>query len=162
MSRARSERIIRSPLSAARIDTAASCTLSIDTSGEGFIDFTEEVRRFVAETGIVSGAITLFVQHTSASLTIQENADPDVLTDLTTALRRLAPRDVGWVHDTEGPDDMPAHIRSMLTATSLHVPVLDGRLALGTWQGIYLIEHRARPHRREVVLQVVGAVRREA
>lgn len=130
--------------------------LAIETGGESFVDFTEEVRRFVTESGVAAGLVTLFVRHTSASLTIQENADPDVLTDLTTALRRLAPQGAGWVHEMEGPDDMPAHIRTMLTATSLQVPVIDGKLALGTWQGIYLIEHRAAPHRREVVLQVVG------
>jgi secondary thiamine-phosphate synthase enzyme len=101
--------------------------------------------------------VTLFIRHTSASLTIQENADPTVLVDLTTALNRLAPENAGWRHDTEGPDDMPAHIKTMLTATSLHVPVLGRALALGTWQAIYLVEHRARPHRREVVLQFVGA-----
>ena len=101
--------------------------------------------------------LTLFVQHTSASLTIQENADPSVLTDLTTALRRLAPEGAGWTHDTEGPDDMPAHIKSMLTVTSLQVPVHGGKLALGVWQAIYLIEHRRRPHRREIVLQFLGA-----
>ena len=101
--------------------------------------------------------MTLFIRHTSASLTIQENADPTVLVDLTTALNRLAPENAGWRHDTEGPDDMPAHIKTMLTATSLHVPVLGGALALGTWQAIYLVEHRARPHRREVVLQFIGA-----
>ena len=95
----------------------------------------------------------LFLRHTSASLTIQENADPDVLRDLVSALRHLAPRDFGWVHDTEGPDDMPAHVRTMLTGVSLQIPVIDGQLALGTWQGIYLIEHRARPHRRRIVLQ---------
>src|SRR3979490_1449454 len=93
----------------------------------------------------------------SASLTIQENADPSVLDDLMTALRRLAPDNAGWSHDTEGPDDMPAHIKTMLTATSLHIPVLKGELTLGTWQAIYLIEHRARPHRREIVLQFIGA-----
>jgi secondary thiamine-phosphate synthase enzyme len=101
--------------------------------------------------------VTLFIRHTSASLTIQENADPTVLVDLTTALNRLAPENAGWRHDTEGPDDMPAHIKTMLTATSLHVPVLRSALALGTWQAVYLVEHRARPHRREVVLQFIGA-----
>ena len=101
--------------------------------------------------------MTLFIRHTSASLTIQENADPTVLIDLATALNRLAPENAGWRHDTEGPDDMPAHIKTMLTATSLHVPVLRGTLGLGTWQAIYLVEHRARPHRREVVLQFIGA-----
>ena len=115
------------------------------------------MRKFVAESGIVSGTVTLFVRHTSASLTIQENADPDVLKDLLTVLHRLAPRDGGWIHDAEGPDDMPAHIRTMLTATSLQVPVIGGRLALGTWQGIYLIEHRAAPHRREIVMQAIGS-----
>ena len=101
----------------------------------------------------------LFVRHTSASLTIQENADPSVLDDLLTALDRLAPQDGGWTHGTEGPDDMPAHIRTMLTSTSLQIPVSHGKLMLGTWQAIYLIEHRARPHRREVVVQFVGAAR---
>jgi secondary thiamine-phosphate synthase enzyme len=101
--------------------------------------------------------VTLFIRHTSASLTIQENADPTVLDDLMTALGRLAPEHAGWSHDTEGPDDMPAHIKTMLTASSLHIPVLNGELALGTWQAIYLIEHRRRPHRREIVLQFMGA-----
>ena len=102
--------------------------------------------------------MTLFIRHTSASLTIQENADPTVLVDLTTALDRLAPEDAGWRHDTEGPDDMPAHIKTMLTGASLHIPVLGSELALGTWQAVYLIEHRRRPHRREIVLQFAGAV----
>ncbi|MBN9001422.1 MAG: YjbQ family protein, partial [Rhizobiales bacterium] len=106
--------------------------------------------------GIGEGLLTLFCRHTSASLTIQENADPSVRVDLAAALDRLAPENAGWSHDTEGPDDMPAHIRTMLTAVSLQVPVLDARLALGTWQAIYLIEHRRRPHRREIVLQVMG------
>ncbi len=108
------------------------------------------------DAGAIEGVVTLFIRHTSASLTIQENADPTVLVDLTTALDRLAPEHAGWRHDTEGPDDMPAHIKTMLTATSLQIPVLDSDLALGTWQGIYLIEHRARPHRREIVLQFTG------
>jgi secondary thiamine-phosphate synthase enzyme len=102
--------------------------------------------------------VTLFVRHTSASLTIQENADPSVLDDLMTALDRLAPEDAGWTHDSEGPDDMPAHVKSMLTANSLHIAVLKRELALGTWQAIYLIEHRRRPHRREIVLQFFGAI----
>jgi secondary thiamine-phosphate synthase enzyme len=89
-------------------------------------------------------------------LTIQENADADVRTDLVTALRRLAPENAGWVHDVEGPDDMPAHVKAMLTGVSLHVPVIAGRMALGTWQGLYLIEHRSRPHRRDVLLQFIG------
>ncbi len=103
------------------------------------------------------GLLHVLIAHTSASLTIQENADPSVLRDLATALSRLAPENAGWVHDTEGPDDMPAHIKAMLTSVSLQVPVLAGEMALGTWQGIYVAEHRVRPHRREVVLQFLGA-----
>jgi secondary thiamine-phosphate synthase enzyme len=140
--------------------TAASIVsslLSVQTSGAGFTDLTAEVAKFVADARAREGAVTLFVRHTSASLTIQENADPTVLVDLTTALDRLAPENPGWRHDTEGPDDMPAHIKTMLTATSLHVPVLRSALALGTWQAVYLVEHRARPHRREIVLQFIGA-----
>ena len=134
-----------------------SSLLTVQTSGAGFTDLTAEVAQFVADARAREGAVTLFIRHTSASLTIQENADPTVLVDLTTALNRLAPENAGWRHDTEGPDDMPAHIKTMLTATSLHVPVLRSALALGTWQAIYLVEHRARPHRREVVLQFIGA-----
>jgi secondary thiamine-phosphate synthase enzyme len=140
-------------------DVIATAELTIDTPGEGFLDITGAVRDFVAGAGAKDGSVSLFLRHTSASLTIQENADPDVLRDLVTALRDLAPRDFGWVHDTEGPDDMPAHIRAMLTGVSLQIPVLDGRMALGTWQGIYLIEHRARPHQRQVVLQFTGSTR---
>jgi len=135
----------------------ATATLAVDTPGEGFVEITREVARFVADAGAREGALFLFIRHTSASLVIQENADPDVRTDLVTALRRLAPESGPWVHDTEGPDDMPAHVKSMLTGISLHVPVIGGALALGTWQGIYVAEHRARPHRREVVLQFVGS-----
>ena len=135
-----------------------STTLKVETRGEGFVDLTRETKAFLREIGAEHGALTLFIRHTSASLTIQENADPTVLKDLLTALGRLAPRDGGWLHDDEGPDDMPGHIRTMLTATSLHVPVLHGKIALGTWQALYLIEHRARPHRREVVLQFIGEV----
>jgi secondary thiamine-phosphate synthase enzyme len=131
--------------------------LAIETPGPGFVDLTDEVARFVKEAGATEGAVTLFIRHTSASLTIQENADASVLDDLATALDRLAPESAGWSHDTEGPDDMPAHVKTMLTATSLHIPVLKGELALGPWQAIYLIEHRKRPHRREVLLQFAGA-----
>ena len=120
-----------------------SSLLTVQTSGAGFTDLTAEVAKFVADARAREGAVTLFIRHTSASLTIQENADPTVLVDLTTALNRLAPENAGWRHDTEGPDDMPAHIKTMLTATSLHIPVLQGALALGTWQAIYLVEHRA-------------------
>jgi secondary thiamine-phosphate synthase enzyme len=131
--------------------------LTVQTSGRGFTDLTAEAAKFVEEAGAREGAVTLFIRHTSASLTIQENADPTVLHDLATALDRLAPENAGWRHDTEGPDDMPAHIKTMLTATSLHIPVLQGKLALGTWQAIYLIEHRRRPHRRAIVLQFAGS-----
>jgi secondary thiamine-phosphate synthase enzyme len=139
--------------------TIVSSVLTVQTSGRGFTDLTSEIAKFVKEMRALEGAVTLFIRHTSASLTIQENADPSVLRDLTTALDRLAPENAGWSHDTEGPDDMPAHVKTMLTATSLHIPVLDGELALGTWQAIYLIEHRVRPHRRGVVLQFVGTAR---
>jgi secondary thiamine-phosphate synthase enzyme len=128
----------------------------VQTSGAGFTNLTDEIAKFVNDAGGREGMVTLFIRHTSASLTIQENADPTVLDDLGTALDRLAPEDAGWRHDTEGPDDMPAHVKTMLTETSLQIPVLKGELALGTWQAIYLVEHRRRPHRREVVLQFVG------
>ncbi|WP_315783114.1 MULTISPECIES: secondary thiamine-phosphate synthase enzyme YjbQ [unclassified Bradyrhizobium] len=140
------------------IDTVVTSVLTAHTPGRGFTDLTREVEALLREIGARDGAVTAFIRHTSASLTIQENADPTVLRDLTTALARLAPEDAGWVHDTEGPDDMPAHIKTMLSSVSLQVPVRDGRMMLGTWQALYLIEHRARPHRREVVLQFIGAV----
>jgi secondary thiamine-phosphate synthase enzyme len=146
-----------SPSSVVTANTIVSSLLTVQTSGPGFVDLTSEVVKFVKDASAREGTVTLFIRHTSASLTIQENADPSVLDDLLTALDRLAPEDGGWTHDTEGPDDMPAHIKTMLTASSLHVPVLNGELALGTWQAIYLIEHRARPHRREIVLQFIGA-----
>jgi len=131
--------------------------LAVETPGLGFTDLTAEAARFVADSGVRHGLLTIFCRHTSASLAIQENADPDVRTDLLAALDRLAPRNAGYVHRIEGPDDMPAHIRAMLTGASVAVPVVDGRLALGTWQGLYLIEHRDRPHRRELILQAAGA-----
>jgi secondary thiamine-phosphate synthase enzyme len=138
-------------------DLVATATVTIEANGEGFVEITREARDFVAKLGAGNGALFAFVRHTSASLTIQENADPDVCTDLITALRHLAPENAGWIHTIEGPDDMPSHVKAMLTGVSLHVPVIAGRLALGTWQGIYLIEHRARPHRREVILQFIGS-----
>jgi secondary thiamine-phosphate synthase enzyme len=141
------------------IETVASATLAIDTRGPGFTDITRNAAAFLQEAEAGDGVLLAFIRHTSASLTIQENADPDVQADLVTALERLAPANAGWVHDTEGPDDMPAHVKTMLTNVSLHVPVAAGKLALGTWQGIYLVEHRARPHRREVLLQFVGSKR---
>jgi secondary thiamine-phosphate synthase enzyme len=147
----------RTPPSRVNIASIVSSLLTVETSGPGFVDLTREIAAFVKETDAVEGVVTLFIRHTSASLTIQENADPSVLCDLTTALDRLAPENAGWTHDTEGPDDMPAHVKSLLTTTSLQVPVLKGKLALGTWQAIYLIEHRLRAHRREIVLQFIGA-----
>ncbi|MBO4225868.1 secondary thiamine-phosphate synthase enzyme YjbQ [Bradyrhizobium neotropicale] len=149
----------RSAPSTVSATTVVSSLLTVHTSGVGFTDLTSEVAKFLREVRGAEGQVTLFIRHTSASLTIQENADPTVLEDLLTVLRRLAPENGGWRHDTEGPDDMPAHIKTMLTSTSLQVPVLDGELALGTWQAIYLIEHRTRPHRREIVLQFIGSVK---
>jgi secondary thiamine-phosphate synthase enzyme len=140
-------------------ETIVSATLTLETRGEGFTEITREVAGFLREADAGDGVLLAYIRHTSASLTIQENADPDVQTDLVTALSRLAPANAGWVHDTEGPDDMPAHVKAMLNGISLHVPVTGGALALGTWQGIYLAEHRARPHRREVLLQFVGSRR---
>jgi len=137
----------------------ATATLGIDTTGPGFVDFTRDAARFLNEAGAGEGALFAYLRHTSASLVIQENADPDVQTDLVTALDRLAPADAPWVHDTEGPDDMPAHVKSMVNGVSLHIPVIGGRLAVGTWQGLYLAEHRAAPHRREIVLQFIGSRR---
>lgn len=148
--------ITRSAPSSVQATMITSSLLSVQTPGRGFTDLTREAAKFIDEARAREGALTLFVRHTSASLTIQENADPSVLVDLTTALSRLAPENAGWTHDAEGPDDMPAHVKTMLTGASLQVPVLNGKLALGTWQAIYLIEHRARPHRREVVLQFIG------
>jgi secondary thiamine-phosphate synthase enzyme len=146
----------RTALSTASANTIVSSLLTVQTSGRGFVDLTAEIVKFMKDAGAKEGAVTLFIRHTSASLTIEENADPTVLDDLTTALDRLAPEDAGWLHDTEGPDDMPAHVKTMLTSTSLQVPVLNSALSLGTWQAVYLIEHRARPHRREIVLQFIG------
>ncbi len=151
-------KLSRTEPSAVSATTILSSLLTVQTRGAGFTDLTSQVQKFVRDAGAREGAVTLFVRHTSASLTIQENADPTVLEDLATALNRLAPENAGWRHDTEGPDDMPAHIKTMLTATSLQIPVLQSVPALGTWQAIYLVEHRARPHRREVVLQFIGEV----
>jgi secondary thiamine-phosphate synthase enzyme len=137
----------------------ASATLRVDTPGIGFTDITKEAADFIARSGAGEGVLLVFLRHTSASLTIQENADPDVQADLTAALERLAPESAPWIHDAEGPDDMPAHVKAMLNGVSLHVPVAGGKLMLGTWQGIYLVEHRRRPHSREVVLQFVGSRR---
>ena len=138
-------------------DLVASAELAVETGGEGFTEITRELARFLEQSGAGEGALLVYMRHTSASLTIQENADPDVQIDLTTALRRLAPDEGPWVHTVEGPDDMPGHIKAMLTGVSLHVPVRGGALALGTWQGVYVVEHRRRPHRRELILQFVGS-----
>ena len=143
-------------LGAGTVNRQAAGRLVVETGGPGFVEVTGEVCRFVAGAGIAQGLLTVFCRHTSASLLIGENADPDVRADLTGALDRLAPRDAPYAHGCEGPDDMPAHIRTMLTEVSLSIPVLDGAPALGTWQGIYLLEHRDRPHRRELILHLLG------
>ncbi len=140
----------------AAVSRQASARVTVSTPGQGFTDITCAVADFVRESGLRTGLVTVFCRHTSASLTIQENADPDVQTDLMSALDHLAPRGARYVHGAEGPDDMPAHIRTMLTDAALTIPLVDGRLALGTWQGIYLVEHRDRPHRRDVVLAAIG------
>ncbi|QQO24416.1 YjbQ family protein [Bradyrhizobium diazoefficiens] len=151
------KQLTRSAPSTVQATSISTALLTVPTPGRDFVDLTAEAAKFIKDVHARDGALTLFIRHTSASLTIQENADPSVLVDLATALSRLAPENAGWTHDAEGPDDMPGHIKTMLTQTSLQVPVLNGRLALGTWQAIYLLEHRKRPHRREVVLQFVGA-----
>ena len=151
------KQLTRSSPSTVQATSISTALLTVPTSGRDFVDLTAEAAKFIKDVHAREGAVTLFIRHTSASLTIQENADPSVLVDLATALSRLGPENAGWTHDTEGPDDMPAHVKTMVTGTSLQVPVLNGRLVLGTWQAIYLVEHRKRPHRREVVLQFVGA-----
>lgn len=133
--------------------------ISISTSGPGLYEFTDRAAAFLREADLGEGLLTVFVRHTSCSLVIQENADPDVQRDLHEFFRRIAPHSddpsMSWmIHTTEGPDDMPAHVRSALTQTSIGVPVSRGRMMLGTWQGIYLFEHRDRPHRREIVLHL--------
>lgn len=135
----------------------ASGRLVVETKGQGFSDITEATSRWIFGTGILHGLLTVFCRHTSASLLIQENADPDVRRDLLAAFDRLAPRDTAYAHHTEGPDDMPAHIRTMLTGTSLSIPVMEGQMVLGTWQGLYLAEHRDGPHRRDLIFHLIGA-----
>lgn len=134
----------------------ANNTLVFETNGPGFTDISREIMRWLEDVRAGEGLLTVFVAHTSASLTIQENADPDVLRDLADALERVAPRAHPYRHNSEGSDDMPAHIKSMVTSTSLSIPVLEGRMTLGTWQGVYLVEHRDAPHRRRVVLTFIG------
>ena len=132
-------------------------TLTIPTEGQGLYEFTRAVRQFVTDADVATGLLTVYMRHTSCSLLIQENADADVQTDLNGFFRRLVPEGMDWlVHTTEGPDDMPAHIKAALTQTSIGIPVMEGEPAFGTWQGIYLFEHRRRPRRREVVLHLIG------
>jgi len=130
--------------------------IDVETGGPGPVDVTDRVRRVVSSSGVVTGMCTVFVQHTSAGLVIQENADPAVLRDLGRWLAKLAPESPDWEHDDEGPDDMPAHARSVLTRTSENIPVQNGDLALGVWQALYLWEYRRRPHRRSLVVHVAG------
>src|ERR1035441_59715 len=132
-------------------------TLQVATRGKGLYEITGQIAAWLGGLRVANGLLTVFVQHTSASLTIQENADPDVVHDLAAFFNRLVPEDNRlYRHTTEGPDDMPAHIRAALTLTQLSIPVLRGRMALGTWQGVYLFEHRAAPHSRSVLLHLIG------
>lgn len=134
----------------------ASHRFTVETRGKGLTEITDSIGGWLERQGITTGLLTVFCRHTSASLLIQENADPDVQRDLITYFERIAPESGAYVHDAEGPDDMPAHLRTALTSVSLSIPVEAGRMVLGTWQGIYLFEHRRAPHRREVVLHVIG------
>ena len=134
----------------------ASTMLTIESRGKGLADFTRDVVAWVREQRLDEGLLTLFCRHTSASLLIQENAAAEVRTDLADYFERIAPEGGHYAHDDEGPDDMPAHIRAALTQTHLAIPLFDGRLVLGTWQGIYLFEHRRRPHRRTIALHLIG------
>lgn len=131
--------------------------LFVETKGAGLYEFTPEAAAFVKGSELQSGLLTLFCRHTSASLTIQENADPDVVRDLNAWFARAVPENQPWMrHTTEGPDDMPAHIKSALTDASLSIPIINGCMALGTWQGLYLFEHRRHPHRRQIVVHLLG------
>jgi len=132
-------------------------TITKQTKGQGCFDISPDAAAFVAESGVQNGVLTLLIQHTSASLTIQENADPDVQLDLTSALDRIAPESGHlYRHSAEGPDDMPAHIKAALTDTTLSIPVMDGRVRLGTWQGIYILEHRRHGHERRIACHIIG------
>lgn len=135
----------------------SSTELVIATPGQGLHEVTREVCQWVEAQGMDAGLLTVFCRHTSASLCIQENAAPEVRGDVTRWLNRIAPENAGYAHDDEGPDDMPAHLKSILTGVSLSIPVLAGRPSLGTWQGIYLCEHRRAPHRRRITLNLIGA-----
>ena len=135
----------------------ASRRLDVSTKGKGLYEISDHVARWVAETGLKTGLLTVFIQHTSASLIIQENADPEVMEDLNTFFNRLAPDDSRFYrHNSEGPDDMPAHIRAALTLTQVSIPVVQGHLGVGAWQGIYVFEHRAAPHQRSLLLHLIG------
>lgn len=137
--------------------TAYGETFSINTHGKGTLEITREVARVVAAAKVTTGTVTVFVKHTSASLVIMENADPSARRDLEVFFEKLVPENTPWfIHTQEGPDDMPSHIRMALTRTSEVIPILDGRMALGTWQGIFLFEHRRAPHRREIAVSVIG------
>lgn len=133
-----------------------STILSFDTQGRGFTDITRTMADWLEGTGIAEGLLTLLCRHTSASLLIQENAAREVRTDLAAWLDRLAPEGAHYAHDDEGPDDMPAHLKAALTGVNLQIPVIGGRMALGTWQGIYLAEHRRMPHRRQIAVHLIG------
>jgi len=134
----------------------ATHLLAFDTPRQGLMEITREVAAWTRAQGMTRGLLTLFCRHTSASLVIQENADPDVRRDLEDWVADVAPESAAYRHQDEGPDDMPAHLRAALTGVQLSIPLIDGRLALGTWQGVYLFEHRRRPHRREVALHLLG------
>lgn len=134
-----------------------TATLTVDTRGAGFYDISRDIVGFLRGCKAGQGVLHVFLRHTSASLVIQENADPDVQTDLISALDRLATENAGYLHDSEGADDMPAHVKAMLNGVSLTVPVKGGAATLGTWQGVYVVEHRRAPHNREVVLQFIGS-----
>jgi secondary thiamine-phosphate synthase enzyme len=135
----------------------SNTTLTVSTRGKGLYPFTKAAEDWVSKQKVTNGLVTLFIQHTSCSLVIQENADPDVILDLRDFFERLVPEDdESYRHTAEGPDDMTSHIRSTLTQTSISVPLVSGRLALGTWQGLYVFEHRSRPHQRRIVVQLIG------
>lgn len=134
----------------------ATTSFTVPTPGQGLTDITPALRQFAADTGMQTGLLTVWCRHTSASLIVQENADPDVRKDLVSFLRWLVPEGEHYRHKDEGPDDMPAHIKAALTLTQLSIPLSDGALALGTWQAVYLFEHRTSPHRRDIVLHLMG------
>jgi secondary thiamine-phosphate synthase enzyme len=135
----------------------ATTVIHVTTRGKGFVPLAAPVARFLQDAAMESGLLTLFCRHSSASLVVTENADPDVLADLESYASHLVPESRPWRHDQEGPDDMPAHVRTILTGVSVQIPLSGGRLMLGTWQGLYLWEHRARPHAREVAAHMIGA-----